>query len=213
AVEDLNPLVAGVGDIHVALRVERDAAQRVELTRVAAPESPRLDEVAVLVELRHPRVAAVHRHAVGDVDVAGTIPGDVRRTHEAVAGNSGSWRPGRTGAGSAFPAAATLRCPAPFGARTRSAGTDDRPHADRLRLPAEHQLNASVRIEFDHVARSLIGDPDVVLRIDADRLREIEAVDADADLAHELAGLIELEEAGPGLVERPRRAERGVRRA
>src|SRR5437762_2399537 len=41
AVEDLNPLVAGVGDVDVALRVEGDAAQRVELPDVAAALSPR----------------------------------------------------------------------------------------------------------------------------------------------------------------------------
>jgi hypothetical protein len=47
------------------------------------------------------------------------------------------------------------------------------------------------------------------LRIDANSLRAVEAVDADADLADELAGLIELQQPRARLVERARGAERG----
>src|SRR5439155_4813408 len=95
AVEHLNALVAGVGDVHVALRVERDPAQRVELPDLGAALAPRLDEVAVLVEFRDARVAGADRDAVGDVDVAVLVPRDAARAHEAVAGNSRSRRPGR----------------------------------------------------------------------------------------------------------------------
>src|SRR5207248_11005909 len=94
----------GVGDVDVALRVERDAAQRVELPGVGAALAPRLDEVAVFVELRDARVARAHRDAVGDVDVALFIPGDARGADEAVARDSRSWRSGRTAS-----AAATAR--------------------------------------------------------------------------------------------------------
>src|SRR5262245_47099300 len=97
AVEHLDPLVAGVRDVDVALGVERDAVERAELTRLAAAESPRLDEMSILVELRDARVAARRRDAVGDVDVAGAIPRNVSGTDEAVAGNAGSGRSGRAG--------------------------------------------------------------------------------------------------------------------
>src|SRR5258705_5258882 len=92
AVELLDAFVAGVGDVDVALRIERDAAQRVELPRFAAALTPRLDEVAVLVELGDARVADAVSGAVGDVNVARAIPRDARRPHEAVPGNAGAWR-------------------------------------------------------------------------------------------------------------------------
>src|SRR5262249_27041066 len=101
AVEHLNPLVAGVGDVDVALRIERDAAQRVELADFAAALSPRLDEVAVLVELGDARVAGARRRAVGDVDVAVLVPRDACGAHEAVARNARSRRPGRTASAAA----------------------------------------------------------------------------------------------------------------
>src|SRR5262249_62246985 len=53
---------------------------------------------------------------------------------------------------------------------------------------------------------------DVVSRTAFHSLREVEAVDALPDFAHELAGLIELEQPGAGLVERARRTDRRVRR-
>src|SRR5262249_46186549 len=90
AVEYLDPLVAGVGDVDVALGVEDDAADGAELAGLAAARSPGLDEVAVLVELRHARVADPGVRAVGDVDVAGLVPRDVGGAVEAVAGNAGT---------------------------------------------------------------------------------------------------------------------------
>ena len=53
-------------------------------------------------------------------------------------------------------------------------------------------------IELDDHVRSLVDDPDVVLRIDAHRVRELEAVVALADLADVVAVLIELEQARVG---------------
>src|SRR5262249_34857996 len=96
AVEHLDPLVAGVGDVDVALRVERDAVQHAELARLTAAVSPGLDEVAVLVELGDASIT-VGGDAVGDVDVTAAIPRDVSGAHEAVAGNAGAGRSGRTG--------------------------------------------------------------------------------------------------------------------
>src|SRR5205814_2168728 len=63
-----------------------------------------------------------------------------------------------------------------------------RPHRDRFGLATQHQLNLSFRAQLDDVGRSLVDDPDVVLRIDADRLGEIESVHAGADLPHEFTG-------------------------
>ena len=40
AVEHLDALVAGVGDVDVALRVDRDAVQRVELPGLGAASGP-----------------------------------------------------------------------------------------------------------------------------------------------------------------------------
>ena len=82
AVEDLDALVARVGDVNVAGDIARDPANAVELARSRAGAAPGLEEVAVLVELRD---AIVRAEAVGDVDVGGAIPCDVRWPIEAVA--------------------------------------------------------------------------------------------------------------------------------
>ena len=140
------------------------------------------------------------------------------RSGRAAAARRRRWRAGRCAARRrrarrrhGLPAAdrRALQAPAASRAAARRAGA----HGDRFRLAAHHQLNAAVGIELDHLRRSAIDDPDVVLRIDAHRLRVVEAVDADADLADELAGLIELEQPRAGLVEGARRADRRVRRA
>src|SRR6185295_18742528 len=54
--------------------------------------------------------------------------------------------------------------------RPASAGASPcrRPDRDCFRLAAQHQQDAAVLIELDDVARPLIDDPDVVLRIDLD---------------------------------------------
>src|SRR2546430_181440 len=89
AVEDLDALVPRVGHVDVARRVGRDAANPVGLSRRRPRLPPRLHEVAVLCGLRHAVVAA---DAVGDVDVAGAIPGDVCRMIEGVAVDAGARR-------------------------------------------------------------------------------------------------------------------------
>ncbi len=52
AVEDLDALVAGVGDVDVAGSIAGDPAHPVELTLTRAGAAPGLEEIAVLVELR-----------------------------------------------------------------------------------------------------------------------------------------------------------------
>jgi hypothetical protein len=83
-----------------------------------------------------------------------------------------------------------------------------RPQSDVLRLSAEHELEAAVGVELHDLVRSGVDDPDVVLRIDADLLREVDRVDALSDLLHELAGLIELKDARAVVIEGPFVAER-----
>src|SRR4029434_5904127 len=91
AVEDLNAVVARVGDVNIAVGVAGDAADPLELALAGAGVAPGLQEVAVLVELGD---AVVGAEAVGDVDVPGAIPGDVRRPVEAVAVDARARRAG-----------------------------------------------------------------------------------------------------------------------
>ncbi len=119
AVEDLNPLVSRIGHVNVPLRIERDPAHRIELALHRAARSPGLDELAVLVELRHARIA----EAIGYVDVARRVPRHVRRARKDVAllprasrsaAASRRWRRGgRAGTVSAsdFPAQQQLHSP------------------------------------------------------------------------------------------------------
>ena len=65
---------------------------------------------------------------------------------------------------------------------------------DRLRPSAEHHHDPSLGVELDDHVRPLVDDPDVVLRIDPHGVRELEAVQTLADLAHEGPVLIELEQ-------------------
>ncbi len=63
-----------------------------------------------------------------------------------------------------------------------------------FRLAAEHHLHAARGIEaYDHV-RAFVRDPDVVVAVDAHRVRERPRVEVLADLAHEPAILVELEQ-------------------
>ena len=84
-VEHLDALVAGVGHVDVALGVDGERLDAVELTRLGAGGAPVLDEAAVLVELGD---AVVGADAVGDVDVAGRVPRHVGRTVEAGTGRA-----------------------------------------------------------------------------------------------------------------------------
>ena len=104
--------------------------------------------------------------------------------------------------------AAPPRGPAPAGAPPAACGG---PHRDHFRLSAEHERDAPVGIELHDLTRSLVDRPDVVLRIDAQTNRRIEAVHVLSQLAHELAGRIELEQPRSAVRERAVVAERRVR--
>ena len=122
------------------------------------------------------------------------VPGDVARTGELIAGAAGA---SRRAAAAACPAP-RRRAPAPAGVGTRT---------DRLGLAAEDHQHAPVGTELDDLARALVDDPDVVLRVDAHAVRDQEAVDALADLATKLPLAIELEEPRAAVREQPRVAE------
>ena len=60
-------------------------------------------------------------------------------------------------------------------------------------LATEDHGNPSFRIELDHHVRALIGDPDVVRRIDFDCVRIRPGIQIMADLAQKFAVSIELQ--------------------
>src|SRR4051812_7157908 len=78
AIEDLNAVVAAIGDVDVVLPIDGNVVRRVELPRLAAPRAPRLDPVAVFIELGDARI----RVAVADVDVVVAVPRNVGGTTE-----------------------------------------------------------------------------------------------------------------------------------
>ena len=84
---------------------------------------------------------------------------------------------------------------------------------DRFRLAAEHERDAALGVELHHLVGAGVDGPDVVLRIDAQTDRGVEAVDVLPELAHELAGLVELEQPRAAAIERAVVAERRVRMA
>src|SRR5260370_5546295 len=88
-VEHLDALVAGVGNVDIALGIDRDrAGGGAELAGFGALRAPRFDEHAVLVELRHALIA----DAVGHVDVSGGIEGDVGRAIKEIGRVAGAGR-------------------------------------------------------------------------------------------------------------------------
>ncbi len=212
AVEDLDALVAGIGDVDIALRVDTAIAFTPRnWPGPGAGRSPLRDELAVLVELGD---AVVGADAVGDVDVAGLVPRHVGRTAEGRARECRTWRaaacavrhlrrPPRARAPAPPPrprhrGAGCRRAttpPATAAAAGRAGGRT--PIASGLRPSTS--ADAAIGVELHHLAGALVDRPDVVLRIDAQADRGVEAVDVLAPLAHELAGLIEQEQARAAL--------------
>src|ERR1700694_3622922 len=104
--------------------------------------------------------------AVADEDVAGRIPGHVGRLAEA----------------------AVLE---------RFRRIDALVRLGLLRgflLAPEHHLHAAFRIELDDHVRALVGGPEIVVLVDANRVRERPGVETFADLAQIRAVAIELED-------------------
>ena len=116
------------------------------------------------------------RVPVGDEDVAGSVPGHIGGLVEIVAGDTRARRSGR---------AAEHAAAAEF--------------AYRLEPAAQGQEDLAGVVELDDHPRGAVHDPDVVLGIDPDALRKQEGVGAlvfaGADLAQELSGAVEFEEA------------------
>jgi hypothetical protein len=79
----------------------------------------------------------------------------------------------------------------------------------RFLLPPEHPHDAALRIEANDHVRALVDGPDVVVPIDAHAVRLRPRIQPLADLAYEIALLIELEELGRGRAKR--RAVRAIR--
>ena len=84
------------------------------------------------------------------------------------------------------------------------------PDADRFRLPTEHEPDAAIGIELHHLIGGDIDRPDVVLRIDAQADRRVEAVDVLAPFADEVAAAIEEEQPRAAVRERAVVAERRI---
>src|SRR5258707_13598069 len=140
-VEHLDALVAGVGNVDIALGIDRDrAGGGADLARFGALRAPRFDEHAVLVELRHALIA----DAVGHVDVSGGVEGDVGRATEEIgrgadAGRlTGRWR--RNGEHAGFLSA--------------------RWHRHGLGFAAHQDGNAAFAVVLDDHVRHLIDNPD-----------------------------------------------------
>ena len=180
-VEDLNALVALIGDVDVALRVGSDRMRRVEFALAGPARSPRLDEAAVLVELRDACVGAV---AVGDEDVSGGVPGDVARPHELIAGAPRARKscPGPRRLLHRLLLPRPLRGPArrPRLAHRRAApacaGGTRMLIASGLR-PSTIS-DAPIGAELQDLIGGLVDDPDVVLRVNAHGVREQKRVNA-----------------------------------
>ena len=105
---------------------------------------------------------AVIAVAVGDEDVALRVPSHIRGAAKDVFLRRRVWPVGR-----------------------RDSAVDGR------RPAAEHHKKLALRTELRHGVRALIDGPDIVLRIDADRVREFKSVIALADFLDEDSILIE----------------------
>ena len=65
----------------------------------------------------------------------------------------------------------------------------------RFRPPAQQHDHLAFGVELDHHVGAFVDGPDIVLRIDSHDVSEGEAVQAVADEAQKLAGLIEFKQA------------------
>src|SRR5580765_2221082 len=157
----------------------------VKLPRIGAARAPRQQEPAVAIELRDARIGAM---AVSDEDVPLAVKRYVARADELVACPSG--------ARGSCPAAAGWRCVRVSG-RCLTNG-----HG--FRLPAEDHQHSTVGTEFHNLTRTFVYDPDVVLRVDANRVRDKKAIESLSDLTHETAIPIELKQPRSAVGKQPR---------
>ena len=74
----VNPAVAAVSHIDIALSVRCDAVRRIELARAITRLAPGFQPFAVRIHLGHARIDVT----IADIDVARGIPGHVRHLTE-----------------------------------------------------------------------------------------------------------------------------------
>jgi hypothetical protein len=67
-----------------------------------------------------------------------------------------------------------------------------------LLLAAENHRDAALGGELDHHVRAFVGDPDIVVAVDLDHVRERPGIEIVADLAQKLAVGVKLQELGRG---------------
>src|SRR5262245_2171933 len=70
-VEHLNATIAAIRHVNIPLRIESDAVWSIELARLVTGFSPRLQPIAILVNLRNSGIDIT----IADVSVACSIPG------------------------------------------------------------------------------------------------------------------------------------------
>src|SRR5579883_1241014 len=136
-IENLDAIVAPVGDEKASFRIECQRVRHLELPRPRSMSAPRLDELSVLVELDHPRRTRVLGVAVADEDVA------IRRDCDIVG---------------------LIQRVVRVAVRARRSDRHEN-------LPRRAELDRHIPLA---VARLFVGDPDVVVFVDTDPMREQE---------------------------------------
>ena len=154
-IEHLHALVAFIGNVHVALCIDGDAVDDVELPLAGATRAPVFHPLAVLVVLGHAGVAI----AVGHIDVALRVP---RHVGGPVEGFTGRSRTGQRRWSSSTASASAATFTPSAAAASRRVGLNHRNagrhrieprirNRQRFRFAAEDHLHAAVRIELDHL--------------------------------------------------------------
>src|SRR5262249_29471806 len=165
-----------VGHVHIALSIDSNRADSAELSGPISSGTPRFDEHTLTVEFGDSGIA----HSISYKNVTARVPRDISGPVKDVALSACSRK--ASAAGATAPAA-TRACTA---VATRSRNRNG------FWFPAQQQLRMSRRIELLNEVRHLIDDPDVVLWIDTDLLREDERITICSNLANEFAVFIQL---------------------
>jgi len=158
-VEHLDPRVARIGRVDVALRIDGDAVDTGELAGRGASLPHDLTNT--------PSFENFATRALPRPSATKMLP---CASHATSVGRL------KTSCGAPAPAVRRDRRP-----RRRHRRTAARIR-NRFRLPSEQKRDVALRIELHHHGGIFVDDPEVVLRIDADLRGEQKAVDALADL-------------------------------
>ena len=168
--------VAAVSDVDVSLGVGRDAVRSVELPGLVAWFTEGHEPFAILIDLGDARVDV----AVADVRVAGRVLAYV---------TSVTW----------------TELPADRGERRVRVFQRTRGFVGGLLLATEDHDDAAGGVELDDHVGALVGDPDVVVFVDADGVGVGPGIEIVADLAKVGAVGGKFEELGSGCSSRPAR--------